>query len=115
VGEQQRGSPAAGAILTLAEVEHVAQLARLGLTQEQKEQLAAQLSRILEHFAVLQRLDTSHIPPTAQVIALQNVLRPDQVRPSLPRDLVLANAPQAEEGFFRVPAILEEQAEPAGP
>jgi aspartyl-tRNA(Asn)/glutamyl-tRNA(Gln) amidotransferase subunit C len=92
--------------LTSAEVEHVATLARLGLTPEEQEQMREQLSSILEHIAALQEVDTDDIPPTAQVIARANVFRDDEVRPSLPRHAVLANAPRQRDGFFEVDAVL---------
>jgi aspartyl-tRNA(Asn)/glutamyl-tRNA(Gln) amidotransferase subunit C len=88
--------------LTIADVEHVAALARLGLTPEEKERLRDQLSSILEHINALEELDTAAIPPTAQVIALTNVMRDDVVTGSLPRELVLLNAPRQTEGFFEV-------------
>lgn len=87
---------------------HVARLARLGLSDAEVELFADQLSRILEHMETLRQLDTSAVPPTAQVLALQNVMRPDVARPSLPRESVLANAPDTDGEFFRVQAILEE-------
>ena len=93
--------------LTLEQVEHVANLARLGLTEEEKERFAEQLSAVLEYAEMLQKLDTAAIPPTAMVVPLQNVLRPDVVTPSLEREEALANAPRREGEFFRVPAILE--------
>ncbi len=92
--------------LTLADVEHVAGLARLGLEPEERERLRDQLSSILGHIEELEELDTAAIPPTAQVIELASVMRPDEVRPSLPRDAVLANAPRQSDGFFEVHAIL---------
>lgn len=92
--------------LSLADVEHVAALARLGLTETEKESLREQLSSILEHIAVLNRLDTSDIPPTAQVIALDNVMRDDRVWPSLSQEDVLRNAPGHRDGFFEVRAVL---------
>ena len=92
--------------LTTADVEHVARLARLGLTPEETERMREQLSSILEHIAVLQQLDTDQIPPTAQVNDLTNVLRDDMVRPSLRAGQVLANAPQSRDGFFEVRAVL---------
>lgn len=92
--------------LSIADVEHVAALARLGLTESEKERLRDQLSSILEHINALAELDTEAISPTAQVIALTNVLREDVARPSLPRDQVLANAPRQNEGFFEVDAVL---------
>jgi aspartyl-tRNA(Asn)/glutamyl-tRNA(Gln) amidotransferase subunit C len=93
--------------LTLEQVEHVANLARLGLTEEEKERFAEQLSAILEYAEMLQGLDTEAILPTAMVVPLQNVLRPDVVTPSLEREDALANAPRRDGEFFRVPAILE--------
>ncbi len=92
--------------LTIADVEHVADLARLGLTEAEKERLRDQLSSILEHIAAIDELDTEAIPPTAQVVALSNVMRQDVVTGSLPRDAVLANAPRQSDGFFEVHAIL---------
>ena len=89
------------------EVEHIAHLARLGLTEEEKTVLGEQLSAILEHMKVLNELDTSGISPTAQVIPLRNVMRSDEVRPSLPREAVLANAPDREGDFLRVPPVLD--------
>jgi len=94
--------------LDLATVEHIAALARLGLTTEELERMRDQLSGVLEHIALLEEVDTSGIPPTAQVIELQSVMREDEVRPSLPRELVLLNAPRQQEGFFRVNAVLDE-------
>jgi aspartyl-tRNA(Asn)/glutamyl-tRNA(Gln) amidotransferase subunit C len=99
--------------LTIGEVEAVAALARLELSDDEKRSLRDQLSNILEHIAVLERVDTSAIPPTAQVIPLTNVLRPDEVRPSLPRELALANAPRQSDGFFEVSAVLGSDPETA--
>ena len=92
--------------LTIADVEHVASLARLGLSESELESMREQLSSILEHIAVLQEIDTDRIPPTAQVNALSNVLREDAVRPSLPQASVLANAPQSRDGFLEVRAVM---------
>lgn len=92
--------------LTNADVDHVADLARLGLTESEKARFREQLSSILDHIAALNELDTSRIPPTAQVGSRSNVLRDDDVRPSLPRDAVLANAPRQSDGFFEVDAIM---------
>jgi aspartyl-tRNA(Asn)/glutamyl-tRNA(Gln) amidotransferase subunit C len=88
--------------LTIADVEHVAALARLGLTDEEKERLRDQLSTILGHIEALQEIDTAAIPPTAHIVALSNVMRDDVVRPSLPVSAVLANAPRRRDGFFEV-------------
>lgn len=96
--------------LTRADVEHIAQLARLELTPEEKERFREQLSAILEYAARLQELDTEAIPPTAQVIEWRNVMREDEVRPSLSQEEVLANAPEARDGYFVVPTVLEEHA-----
>ncbi|MFC1932025.1 Asp-tRNA(Asn)/Glu-tRNA(Gln) amidotransferase subunit GatC [Chloroflexota bacterium] len=93
--------------LSREEVLHIALLARLGLTEAEVNRLSEQLSNILENFEILQQVDTSDIPPTAQSIALQNVVSDDEVAPSLPQDEVLANAPQKEGEFFRVRAVLE--------
>ncbi len=92
--------------LTRHDVEHVAALARLGLNDEELERMREQLSSILEHIAVLDRLDTGAIPPTAQVNVLQNVLREDEVRPSLSQDEVLRNAPRERDGFFEVRSVM---------
>ena len=100
--------------LTVADVEHVATLARLGLDEEEKERLQGQLSSILGHIAALEELDTAAIPPTAQVIELTNVMRSDEVRPSLPRAAILGNAPRLQDGFFEVDAILGGTADEAG-
>lgn len=96
--------------LSLAQVEHVADLARLALTEEEKELFREQLSSILAYARRLEALDTGDIPPTATVLPLENVLREDEVRPSLPRDDALANAPDTEEVYVRVPVILEDEA-----
>ena len=93
--------------LTIAEVEHIAELAKLGLTEEEKCTFQEQLSAILEYFEKLQEVDTSAIPPTATVLPLHNVMREDEVRPSLPPELILANAPEREGDFFKVQAVLE--------
>jgi aspartyl-tRNA(Asn)/glutamyl-tRNA(Gln) amidotransferase subunit C len=93
-------------LLSREEVRHVAALARLGLTDEEERRLQHQLSSILEHIAALDRVDTAAISPTAQVVALTNVMRDDEVRPSLPREAVLRNAPRQSNGFFEVHAIL---------
>jgi aspartyl-tRNA(Asn)/glutamyl-tRNA(Gln) amidotransferase subunit C len=93
--------------LSLAQVEHVARLAQLTLSDQEKELFREQLSSILEYAQRLQQLDTSAIPPTASVLPLENVMRDDQVRPSLPLASVLANAPATENSFFRVPVVLE--------
>jgi aspartyl-tRNA(Asn)/glutamyl-tRNA(Gln) amidotransferase subunit C len=93
--------------LTNEQVEHVAMLARLGLSDDERERLREQLSTILGHIDQLRAVDTSDVPPTAQVIPLAPVLRDDVVQPSLPVEQVLANAPRTEGGFIKVRAILD--------
>ena len=95
-------------MLTPDEVRHVAMLARLGLTDEEVESLRVQLSDVLQNIAILDKLDTSHIEPTAQVLLQRNTTRTDESRPSLQPEEVLINAPRSEDGFIRVPAVLEE-------
>jgi aspartyl-tRNA(Asn)/glutamyl-tRNA(Gln) amidotransferase subunit C len=90
------------------EVEHVAYLARLGLTEEEKQRFQGQLSDILQHVAMINRLDTDAIPPTAQVIPLQNVERHDEPQPSFPSQAILANAPRTEDQHFKIPPVLED-------
>ena len=93
--------------LTKEEVLHIARLARLGMTEAEVSRFGEQLSNILENFEILKQVDTSDVPPTAQSIALQNVMRSDEVAPSLPASEILANAPRKEGEFFRVRAVLE--------
>ena len=93
--------------LNREEVLQIARLARLGLTETEIKALGGQLSAILENFEVLRQVDTGNVPPTAQSIDLQNVLRDDSVTPSLSPDEVLANAPHKEGDYFRVRAVLE--------
>ena len=90
------------------EVLHIALLARVGLTEAEVDILTEQLSNILENFEILKQVDTTNIPPTAQSIALQNVVSDDEIAPSMPLNEVLANAPQQEADFFKVRAVLEE-------
>ena len=92
--------------LTRADVEHVAHLARLGLTDDELALLEGQLNHILDQYTILAQLDTEQIPPTAQTIELENILRDDVVRESLPVEAVLANAPEREGDFIVVPPIL---------
>ena len=93
--------------LSREEVLHIARLARVGLTEAEVDRLREQLSDILENFEILQQVDTTDVPPTAQSIALQNVMRKDEVEPSLPSNEVLANAPREEGDCFRIRAVLE--------
>jgi aspartyl-tRNA(Asn)/glutamyl-tRNA(Gln) amidotransferase subunit C len=96
--------------LTIADVQHIADLARLELAPAEVVHYRDQLSQILDHAAVLQKIDTSAIPPTATVLPLRNVMRDDEVEPSLAREDVLANAPDSFDGYFRVLAILDPEA-----
>lgn len=93
--------------LSREEVLHIARLARLGLTEEDVDKFREQLSNILENFDILRQVDTTDVPPTAQSIALQNVMRDDEVTPSLAPEDILANAPRREGDCFRVRAVLE--------
>jgi aspartyl-tRNA(Asn)/glutamyl-tRNA(Gln) amidotransferase subunit C len=93
--------------LSREEVLHIARLARLGVSDEEVERAREQLSNILENFEILQSVDTSDVPPTAQSLALQNVLREDEPCDSFSRKDILANAPQEDEDSFRVRAVLE--------
>ncbi len=93
--------------LTQEEVIHIALLARIGVTGEEVERFREQLSNILENFQVLQKVDTTDVPATGHAIEMKNVLRPDEVLPSLTPSEVLANAPKTEEGSFRVRAVLD--------
>ena len=93
--------------LSYEDVLHIALLARLGLTEAEMDRLREQLSNILENFEILQQVDTTDVPPTAQSIPLQNVMKGDEVASSLPQSDVLANAPRKEGEFFRVRAVLE--------
>lgn len=94
--------------LTPTEVAHVARLARLELTTEELDRYASQLSQVLEHVETIRRLDIADVPPTSHALPVVDVLRADEVRPCLTQAAVLAGAPQAEEGRFRVPRILGE-------
>jgi aspartyl-tRNA(Asn)/glutamyl-tRNA(Gln) amidotransferase subunit C len=94
-------------ILSLQEVEHIATLARLELSQAEKELYRAQLSEILEYAGRLQTLDTSGIPPTSSVLPPRSALRDDEARPGLPLDRLLGNAPEAEDDQFRVPPVFD--------
>lgn len=93
--------------ITRKEVEHVANLARLQLTEEEAERYTKDLNAILEFAAKLNELDTSNVSPTSHATDVKNVMRDDVNRPSLPREEVLKNAPDHEEGQFKVPAVFE--------
>ena len=93
--------------LTREDIRHIAELAKLGLTPEEEARFQGQLSAILDYFARLQEVDTSAIPATATVLPVRNVMREDEVQPSLSREDALANAPDVADGQFRVRAVLE--------
>jgi aspartyl-tRNA(Asn)/glutamyl-tRNA(Gln) amidotransferase subunit C len=97
--------------LTKAEVEHVARLARLELNESEKEEFTGQLNDILGFVEKLNKLDTASIEPTAHAIPVTNVFRPDELKSSLDSEMALANAPDRVDDFFKVPKILEEEAE----
>jgi aspartyl-tRNA(Asn)/glutamyl-tRNA(Gln) amidotransferase subunit C len=95
--------------ITREEVAHLARLSRLALDDAELDTLAAQLDVVLQAVATIREVsDADDVPPTTHAVPLENVQRPDVVRPSLPRDAVLAGAPAAEDGRFRVPRILDE-------
>ena|SRR5437762_9253830 len=92
------------------DIDHVARLARLALTPEERERLRVQLGVILEHAARVQEVAGEDVPPTAYAVPRTNVFRPDQVEPCLPVEEALAGAPEVEDDRFKVPRIVEEEA-----
>jgi len=94
--------------ITIKDVEHVARLARLELSAEEKERMRRELDGILSYIDKLQRLDTNGVEPTSHAVPLTNVMRDDVERPSLPQEDMLANAPDRHGELFRVPKIIEE-------
>ncbi len=92
--------------VTLKDVEHVALLAQLSFSEEEKARLTAQLNQILEYMEQLNSLDTADVEPLSHVIELSNVFRTDVNRPSLPREAILRNAPVRTEKFFKVPKVI---------
>lgn len=95
--------------ITNADVEHVARLARLDLTPEEVERFREQLSVVLERAQRIQALDLDAVPPTAHPVDLRNVLRPDEVSPPPSPGDILKAAPAAEDNYFRVPRVLEDE------
>jgi aspartyl-tRNA(Asn)/glutamyl-tRNA(Gln) amidotransferase subunit C len=91
-------------VIDRKQVLHVAKLARLRLSDEEIARMSSELSTILDHIEKIEELDLEGVEPTTHVVALENVLRPDNPRPSWPRDTVLELAPDAGEGGFRVPS-----------
>jgi len=86
---------------------HIALLARLGIAESDVEKFSDQLSHILENFEILEQVDTTEVSPTSHPVAIKNVLREDEVAPSFTPAEILANAPQEEDGCFRIRAVLE--------
>jgi len=97
------------ATLSRKDVEHVAFLARLGLTADELTRLEGQLNHIVDQYAILAQLETDHIPPTAQTIEVENILREDVSRPGLTTEEALSNAPARSGDYFVVPPILGEK------
>jgi aspartyl-tRNA(Asn)/glutamyl-tRNA(Gln) amidotransferase subunit C len=100
-------TPTPATTLTLAEVEHIADLARLELSAAERQRYRDQLAAILDYAARLGEVDTTDVPPTASILPRTEVLRPDVVRPSLDPAILLRGAPDQEAGQFRTPPILE--------
>lgn len=94
--------------ISVEQVRHVARLARIALSEEEIAVMRAQLSAILDYMAMLQEVDVSNVPPTAQVTGLTTVWRPDVVGEMLTQEQALANAPDQQDGMFRVRAVFEE-------
>ncbi len=94
--------------ITSEEVRHIALLARVGMTEEEIERMRDQLSHILENFDVLRQVDTEGVEPTGHSVEMDSVMREDEPRPSMPLQDVLANAPDREDNFVKVRAVLEE-------
>lgn len=93
--------------ITIKEVEYIARLANLEFSPEEKERFTHQLSQIIDYMGKLQQLDTEGVEPTSHIIPVSNVFREDRVRPSLPREESIKNAPDKGEGFVKVPKFLE--------
>ncbi len=93
--------------LTSDEVRHVALLTRIRLTEQEVELYRSQMDDILEHFQMLQELDTDQVPPTSHSVPLDTVMREDETKPCLDKEDVLSNAPRREGDYFRVKAVLE--------
>ena len=93
--------------ITRKDVEHVALLARLHLTEDEKQALTQDLANILEYVEKINQLDTSQVEPTSHILPIRNVTREDVVKPSPGQEVMLKNAPDKENGFFRVPPVIE--------
>ncbi|MGM9572715.1 MAG: Asp-tRNA(Asn)/Glu-tRNA(Gln) amidotransferase subunit GatC [bacterium] len=94
-------------IINKQEIEHVAHLARLEIAEDKIEVFTEQMNNILEHISMLNKVDTDNVPPTYHVLPEKNVWREDVVKPSLPREEALANAPEQENGCFKVLKVIE--------
>jgi aspartyl-tRNA(Asn)/glutamyl-tRNA(Gln) amidotransferase subunit C len=95
--------------LDRAAVDHVARLARLDLSDDERERMLAELSHILEHAERIQALDLDGVEPTSHAVPIVNAMRQDVKTPSLPQEVALRNAPESEDGRFKVPRIIEDQ------
>jgi aspartyl-tRNA(Asn)/glutamyl-tRNA(Gln) amidotransferase subunit C len=95
-------------VITRQDVEHVARLSRLALSEAEIERMREQLSGILAYIDALRALDTAGVEPTSHAVPLVNVMRDDELRPCLAQDAALANAPDRSDAFFRVPRIIED-------
>lgn len=95
--------------ITEQDINTVASLSRLRIRDEERSEVTAQLDKFLTYVENLQAIDTTDIEPTTYALPMQNVFRADKVKPSLDRELALSNAPLAEDGYFKVPRVLEEQ------
>ena len=95
--------------ITEQDINTVASLSRLRIRDEERTEVTAQLDKFLTYVENLQAIDTTDIEPTTYALPMQNVFRADKVKPSLERELALSNAPLAEDGYFKVPRVLEEQ------
>lgn len=93
--------------ISRSDIDHVAVLARLALSDEEKELFTVQMGAILSYVETLNELDTANVSPTSHAVPLQNAFRPDAVRPSIGIDAALANAPDKSDGYFRVPPVIE--------
>ena len=94
--------------ITETDIQHVANLSRLKIRPDESARILAQLNDILTYIENLNSIDTSNIEPTTYALPMQNVFRADKVKPSLDRELALSNAPLKDEGYFKVPRVLEE-------
>jgi aspartyl-tRNA(Asn)/glutamyl-tRNA(Gln) amidotransferase subunit C len=90
-------------------VKHVAQLVRLGISEEEAQKFSGQFSSIIEYFNMLNEVDTENVIPASDVANAENVLREDEVKPSMDRDEFLKNAPQSERGYIKVPTVLGDE------